>query len=59
MFHNKNAGDITKWTYEADRTRQAVNFGRGPVQPSLRLTFQLTERNKLSPFWDERIQHDF
>ena len=58
MFHNKNAGDITKWLYEADTSRQAKSDGRGPLQPNLRLTMQLNDRNKLNLFWDEQISND-
>ena len=58
MFHNKNAGDITKWTYEADTTRQANSNADGPLQPNLRLTVQLSSRNKLNLFWDEQISND-
>ncbi len=58
MFHNLNAGDITKWTYEADRSRQAKSNGRGPVQPNLRLTVQLSSRDKLNLFWDEQISNN-
>jgi hypothetical protein len=55
MFFNKNAGDITKWTYEKDPNRQAVNESRGPIQPYVTLTVQLTQRDKLRLFWDEQI----
>jgi hypothetical protein len=58
MFHNRNAGDITKWTYVADPARQAKSDSNGPIQPSLRLTLQLTPRNKLDLFWDEQISSD-
>jgi hypothetical protein len=58
MFHNRNAGDITKWTYEADPTRPSVSVGNGPVQPNLRLTFQLSQRDKLNVFWDEQISNN-
>jgi hypothetical protein len=58
MFFNKNAGDITKWTYEADPTRQAKNVGNGPLQPNLRLTVQLSRRDKLNLFWDEQISNN-
>ena len=58
MFHNKNAGDITKWLYEADLNRQAKSDGRGPVQPSLRITMQVSPRNKLNLFWDEQISNN-
>jgi hypothetical protein len=58
MFFNKNAGDITKWTYEADPTRQAQNVGNGPLQPNLRLTIQLSRRDRLNLFWDEQISNN-
>jgi hypothetical protein len=58
MFYNKNAGDITKWTYEADTSRPAASGGRGPIQPNLRLTFQVTPRNKVNVFWDEQISNN-
>jgi hypothetical protein len=58
MFHNRNAGDITKWTYEADPSRQANSNANGPLQPNIRLTVQLTSRDKLNLFWDEQISND-
>ena len=58
MFHNKNAGDITKWTYVKDPNRPAKSDGYGPLQPALRLTFQVSPRNKLGVFWDEQISNN-
>ena len=58
MYHNLNAGDPTKWTYAPDLSRPAVNEGRGPIQPNLRLTMQVTPKNKLSLFWDEQISNN-
>jgi hypothetical protein len=64
MFHNVNAGDITKWTYvPADGLNgrpldPAKSDSNGPLQPNTRLTFQLTPRNKLNLFWDEQISSD-
>ena len=55
MFHNKNAGDLTKWTYEADLSHPAKSDSNGPLQPNLRLTWQANSRNKLNLFWDEQI----
>jgi hypothetical protein len=55
IFHNRNAGDLTKWTYEPDVSRPAKSDSNGPLQPNLRLTMQLTSRNKLDLFWDEQI----
>jgi hypothetical protein len=53
MFHNKNAGDPTKWLYEADRSRQAI-IDRENHNLNLRLTSQVTPRNKVNLFWDEQ-----
>lgn len=53
IFANRNAGDATKWTYQPDFSRQ----GRIDQQRrifALRLTSQLTPKNKLSVFWDEQ-----
>ena len=36
MYYNNNAGDITKWTYEADTSRPAVSESRTPIQPLAR-----------------------
>ena len=58
MFYNKNEFDITNWLYEADTSRPAVSGGRGPIQPNLRLTFQLSQRDKLNLFWDEQISNN-
>jgi len=58
MFQNLNAGDVTKWLYVADRTHQAKSDGRGPLQPNLRLTFQVNQRQKLNLFWDEQISNN-
>ena len=53
MFGNANAGDPTKWTYVADRSRPAVNAAS--YRPlTLRLTAQATPRNKFTAFWDEQ-----
>jgi hypothetical protein len=53
MYANKNAGDPTKWTYEADTTRQSRTAGSYSVA-SLRLTLQATQRNKFNIYWDEQ-----
>jgi hypothetical protein len=53
MYFNKNAGDITKWTYVPDFDRPADNSNApGTVRPTLRLTAQVTSRDKLNMFWD-------
>ena len=54
MFANLNAGDATKWTYEADPSRPAV--AAQSFRPiSLRLTVQANTRNKFGLFWDEQL----
>ena len=53
MFHNLNAGDITKWTYEPDLSRQATEDGTWK-SVSLRLTWQASAKNKVNVFWDEQ-----
>jgi hypothetical protein len=53
IFANKNAGDPTKWTYEPDFTRQGRVDQKRRIF-ALRLTTQLTPKNKLSLFWDEQ-----
>ena len=55
IFANKNAGDPTKWTYEPDFTRQGRIDQKRNIY-ALRLTMQLTPKNKLSVFWDEQPQ---
>ena len=53
MFANANAGDPTKWTYVADRSRPAVNAASYRMM-SMRITAQATPKNKFAVFWDEQ-----
>src|SRR5687767_9207091 len=53
MFANRNAGDPTKWTYEADTTRPSRTAGSYSVA-ALRLTLQATPKNKFNIYWDEQ-----
>ena len=53
MFANVNAGDPSQWTYVADTTRPAV-LAASYRMMVLRLTAQVTPRNKLAVFWDEQ-----
>ena len=53
MFANANAGDPSKWTYLADRSRQSVTAGNWSIA-SLRLTVQASPRNKFNVYWDEQ-----
>ncbi len=49
MWVNKNAGDATKWTYDPDKSQQAVDDGTWK-NGSGRITLQATPRNKIN-FW--------
>jgi hypothetical protein len=53
IFYNKNQGDPNAWLYVPDLNHQAVN-DKTWVNGSMRLTTQLTPRNKLNLFWDEQ-----
>jgi hypothetical protein len=55
IFANRNAGDPTKWFYEPDLSRQGRVDQKRSIY-ALRLTMQLTPKNKLSVFWDEQPQ---
>ena len=52
MFYNLNAGDPSKWTYVADQSRPAENTTAGSINPTLRLTGQVTPKHKLNLYWD-------
>jgi len=47
MWVNRNAGDPTKWTYDPDKSQQAVDDGTWK-NGSARLTWQVTPRNKIN-----------
>ncbi|HVZ20103.1 MAG TPA: TonB-dependent receptor [Vicinamibacterales bacterium] len=53
MFANANAGNPNSWSYAPDTTLQARN-DNATLSNGLRLTWQASERNKLSLFWDEQ-----
>jgi hypothetical protein len=53
MFANKNAGDPNSWTFAPDMAIQARNDG-STLSNGLRLTWQISQRNKLNIFWDEQ-----
>ena len=51
IFANKNAGDPTKWTYDPDFSLQGrTDVGRSIY--ALRLTWQVSPRNKIMGFFD-------
>jgi hypothetical protein len=54
-YANKNAGDPTKWTYEEDRSVGLRNAS-GEILGSVRVTAQLTPRNKVGVFVDQQRQ---
>ena len=51
IFPNLNAGDPTKWEYPPDTTRQARGAESFQLA-SIRLTAQVTPRNKVNFHWD-------
>jgi hypothetical protein len=53
LWFNRNAGDPTKWTYEPDLNRVAKEDGTWK-NANVRLTWQMTQRNKLDVYWDEQ-----
>src|SRR6187200_2480259 len=55
MWVNKNAGDPTKWTYDPDKSQQAVDDGTWN-NTSGRLTWQASPRNKIN-FWTSIQYH--
>jgi hypothetical protein len=55
IFANRNAGDATKFSYVPDFTRQGRIDQKRNIY-ALRITTQLTPKNKLSVFWDEQPQ---
>jgi hypothetical protein len=55
MYHNRNAGDLTKWTYEPDPSRPAF-ADTSWKNVGVRLTWQATTRNKLSAYHDDQLR---
>src|SRR5262249_41771456 len=51
VYYNLNAADPARWLYAPDVTRHEYS-DRTFENASLRLTWQLTPRNKISGFWD-------
>jgi Carboxypeptidase regulatory-like domain len=54
-YGNLNAGDATKWTYVEDRS-QEVRSANAETIGSIRLTAQVSPRNKLGFFFDQQRQ---
>ena len=55
MFLNKNAGNLSSWTYSPDTTQQAFTMNDYKIA-NLRLTWQATPRNKFTAYWDEQAR---
>src|SRR6266571_2688899 len=53
LWRNKNAGDVTRWTYDPDFSHQALDDGTWK-NTSLRLTWQASRANKVNFWWDEQ-----
>ena len=55
IWVNRNAGDPTKWTYDPDFSQQVIRdqFWRSA---SLRLTWQATQANKFSIFYEDQFR---
>src|SRR5580704_4101732 len=53
MFANANAGNPSSWSYSPDTTLQARN-DTSTLANGLRLTWQVSQRNKINLFWDEQ-----
>src|SRR6185436_8664939 len=53
VYYNLNAGDPGKWSYAPDSSRRAYS-DRLFENASGRVTWQMTQRNNLSVFWDEQ-----
>ena len=51
LFQNANAGDITKWTYEPDRSKPSFNAAYDR-SVNLRLTWQASAASKFNVFYD-------
>jgi len=57
-FYNKNAGNPNPafWYYDPDLNRPVLNDQKW-LDESLRLTWQVTPRNKITAFWNEQQQN--
>jgi hypothetical protein len=53
VFYNLNAGDPARWLYAPDPSRRAYS-DRLFENAGARVTWQVTQRHKISAFWDEQ-----
>jgi hypothetical protein len=56
-YVNKNAGDLTKWTYSPDLSQQGISTLSMNPTGSLRLTWQATPKNKIGFSIDPQNRH--
>ncbi len=54
IFYNQNAGNPAKWTYLPDLS-QPQYTDRTWENGDVRITWQMTPRNKISGYWDEQV----
>jgi hypothetical protein len=54
IYYNRNAGDASKWTYDPDPSQPQFT-DRTWENISGRVTWQVTEKNKVGGFWDEQV----
>src|SRR5262249_54614701 len=54
-YANKNAGDLAKWTYDPDTSRQSV-FSIKQNSVSTRLTWQAAEKHKIGAYYDTQTR---
>src|SRR3954471_2747374 len=52
IFYNLNAGNPSQWLYRPDTTQEVSNSSLGAINPTLRMTGQISPKNKLSLYWD-------
>jgi hypothetical protein len=57
MYNNNNAGNPNAWLYSPDTRRGQVVQDLTWEDAAVRLTTQITPRNKVSIFWDETRQN--
>ena len=53
MFYNVNANDPTKWTYQADESRPAINYGEWKGLQG-RVAWQAAQKHKVGLTWDDQ-----
>jgi hypothetical protein len=53
IFINRAAGNVNRWDYDPDFSRQAVDDNT-TKNSSIRLTYQATPRNNFGVWWDEQ-----